>query len=231
MDLFEFEETGECFRAQVMMMRKININNYRQPEPKQKKPQQPKCPYRKGSRKFKLYKKLNKVPINSTTNKFHDKRLSNYMIHDQKKNGSIEARRFTTKTKSTYEDLTDPKDTYFMVNCGDNIFIRLSAKSYFKLSRLRKIIIISQGVVRDDGAYEDDVLYSDSRVFDTINGLLRALTEERIRCDCIYETQIKNCGYSLYDFRYKIMTLDKSGKYKYYDDINRFCRQYHLTLI
>lgn len=227
MELLELEETDECLRAWFMMKNKMNINCHQISQKKKKQ----KCPYRKGSRKFKMYKKLNNAPVNSTTARFHDKRLSNYIILDRKKNGEIKAGRFTSRVKTDFQDVSEQKDTYFIVNCADNIFIRLSSKSYFKLSRLRKVMIISQCVVRDDGSCEDEVLYNDSRTFDTINGLLRALTEERIRCDCIYETQIKNCGYSLYDFRYKIMTVDKSGKYKYYNDINKFCRHYDLILI
>ncbi len=194
-------------------------------EVKTEKDKKPKVTFKKGSHKYEMYKTLKKLKIRKSVTKFHEKRLMNLAVGTSQKD--------SCKEFNTPINLSDinTKKSYVMINCADNIFLRVDIASYVKMKKLRKVIIETKWCVRDDGADDYDTIYSDRRTFDTINGLLRAMTEERIRCDCIYETQIKSCGFSLYDFRYKVMTLSKSGEYKFYKNINKFCLDYGIKLI
>lgn len=223
--LIELEPTKEFYKECVAMRRGVNSRYVTKPEKKSG------IPFKKGSSKFKMCKKLKNTKTRNTTVKFHDKRMKNFSIASADQ--YIEGEAFTTSISADGMSLLDTyrnKETSIMINCGDNIFRRLTRKSYFKLCKLRRVMITSSCVVRDD-TDDETVLHKDTRVIETINSLLRILTEERIRCDCIYETQIKYCGFSLYDFKYKIMSLDKNGKYHYYSDINKFCKEYRLDLI
>ena len=194
-------------------------------EVKAENEKKPKVTFKKGSHKYEMYKTLKKLKIRKSVTKFHEKRLMNLAVGTAQKDSCKE---FNTPINPSG---INTKKSYVMINCADNIFLRVDIASYLKLKKLRKVIIETKWCVRDDGADEYDTIYSDRRTFDTINGLLRAMTEERIRCDCVYETQIKSCGFSLYDFRYKIMTLSKSGEYKFYKNINKFCLDYGIKLI
>lgn len=193
-------------------------------EVKKENEKKPKVTFKKGSHKYEMYKTLKKLKIRKSVTKFHEKRLMNLAVGTAQKDSCKE---FNTPISPSI----NTKKSYVMINCADNIFLRVDIASYLKLKKLRKVIIETKWCVRDDGADEYDTIYSDRRTFDTINGLLRAMTEERIRCDCVYETQIKSCGFSLYDFRYKIMTLSKTGEYKFYKNINKFCLDYGIKLI
>lgn len=185
----------------------------------------PKVTFKKGTHKYEMYKALKKLKIRKSVTKFHEKRLMNLAINTAQKDSCKE---FNTPINPS--DI-NTKKSYVMINCADNIYLRVDIASYLKMKKLRKVIIETKWCVRDDGAADYETIYSDRRTFDTINGLLRAMTEERIRCDCIYETQIKSCGFSLYDFRYKIMAVTKSGEYKFYKNINKFCLAYGIKLI
>lgn len=186
-------------------------------------------PFKKGTKKYKLYKALSKAQNHDGVSKFHEKRFVNLAISHV---GKTKCEEFTNKLSS--EDIhrlsVKKSRNYILIGCSGGVYRRIKISSYMKLIKLRKVIIESRCVSRTDcGDYE--TVYKDRIIVDSINRLLKILTEERIRCDCIYELQLKSRGYDMYDFKYKIMTLDKSGEYKFYGDINDFCKEFVLEMI
>lgn len=222
--MFKFEETDQAH------VRMSQMKNHSYVKPDKPKADKPKLPFKKGTRKYSLYKKLNKAPIERNSIGFHEKELRNIAITDVNK---VKAVDFYTKiSNEDIDKLTKrTKVISVLINCSDGIFRRISLKSYLKLCKLHKIIIVRECVIQDPCQFVCTVTDSDKRIITTINHLLRYLTEERIRCDCIYETQVRSRGYDMYDFKYRIMTVDTKGNYKYYNDINKFCKKFMLDLI
>ena len=196
-------------------------------KPKEKS-NQPK--FKKGSWKHWLYKKLKKMYIPKSVEKFHDTKLENYVIYsDTKPRLMISSSKLT---KSTIEKLEKKyKNPYLLINSGEDMFTKVSLDSYKKLLGIDKIIIQFEFSVTDDG--EDPYTVDEQLIqIDSINKLFYYLNGESFRIGGLYELQAKISFYSMYDIKHKIMVHRKDGTVETYkNDINKFIKAYGLRLI
>lgn len=191
------------------------------------KPEEPK--FKKGSWKHWLYKKLKKMYIPKSVEKFHDTKLENYVIYsDTKPRLMISSSKLT---KSTIEKLEKKyKNPYLLINSGEDMFTKVSLDSYKKLLGIDKIVIQFEIVVTDD----DDPYTADDQLIqiDSINKLFYYLNGENFRISGLYDLQAKISFYSTYDIKHKIMVHRKDGTVETYkNDINKFIKAYGLRLI
>lgn len=198
--------------------------------PKSNKKKSSKKPFKKGSWKDWLYRKLIKLRTPSNVSHFHDMSAENLIIHRKSKpNVTFSKRRFTESQLSKLEKRY-PDDCYILINCGESMFYRLSLKSYLKLCKIDRMIVNMDLYAEDDYDQGTYVIQEFDRTIYTINDLLHFVIYLRSLIDGVAETQSQMCGFTYHKYKFTTVIISANGKAKAYKgDFNEVLQEYEIT--
>ena len=175
----------------------------------------------KSDKAKKLLKEIKKSRAPKDVKNFHSTKLKNYSISEDDK---IEFRNSRTKLRL-------PKQAYVLINIGEDLFYRLSVKTYNKLTKLSYVTIEFHLTVQDDYMKKPQNVFKQTKVIFSINDLLHYMVNSRYLVDVVYGIQDKASIFSDYDFQFRILEVENSGKMEYFKSINEFLQKYNLRQI
>ena len=193
------------------------------PKKSKKKPK-----FKKGTWKHWLWKKLKSWKSGKSVEDFHFTRLENLIIYnDGKPKVKIFSSQYSLDKIRKYQDTY--KDAYLLINSTDQMYTRISLKSYLKLMEVDKIAINFRLRARYDCDVEVADVYELDEVIDSINELCRFINYHRQAINGVYEIQSQCCGYTDYEFKFKILVMKRDGSTETYkSDMNDFMKAYGL---
>ena len=164
-----------------------------------------KRPFKKGSWKMWLYKKLKKWKSSKHVSDFHFTKQINVFLTERKD----KVKAFVSGQKPTDEQLKrlqkHKDDSFVLINCGEGIYTRISVRCYLKLLEVDRIAISISMICSDDAGDEEFSAYDDEQVFDNINSFLSWVNYYRQLVYGVCEVQSHMCGF-MYT-RYKAKTV------------------------
>ena len=204
------------------------VQNETQQEEESKKP--PKKPFKKGSWKAWLYKKLIKIRTPSTVSHFHDNTLENVILHRKSKPNAVFSRKKFTEDQLMKLEKKHPDDCYLLINCGESMFYQISVKSYPKLCKIDRMIVTMDLYAEDDYDQGMYVIQEFDRTLYTINDLLHFVIYLRSLIDGVAETQAQMCGFTYHKYKFCTVILHANGKAKAFKgDFNEVLKEYGIT--
>lgn len=214
----------------VLIPKKVKEDKVPQKPKKEKPEKQHKNPFKKGSWKSYMYKRLKKWRSSKLSPDFHFVKLENIilMTDGETPKVSLFNRRLT---KGKLEKLkTKHPECAVLINCGCNTYLKISLKSYLKLIEIDKICISVAITALDDGFNERFDFYDNEQVITNINDLMNFINYHRQCIEGIYEIQANVCSFTDVDFKFKIVVLKRNGKAEVYKgDMNDFMAAYSIT--
>lgn len=194
------------------------------PEKKSKKP------FKKGSWKAWLFKKLKKWKSSKHVQDFHFVKQENLIIVG--KDGKLK----TTLTGHKPDDKLieklekNKKNSFILINCGENIFTKISVKTYLKLMEIDRIAISVTLRCSDDAGEEEFDAYDDEQVFDNINSFLSWVNYYRQLVYGVCEIQSHMCGFMYTRYKAKTLIRKVDGTFETYKgDFNEVLKAYDIT--
>lgn len=200
---------------------------------KDKSPKVKKIKFKKGSWKYWLYKKLNNWnPFTKNIKDFHFTKLTNYMVCTDGEKSQCIGFQKALETNNVKKLNKKYKNCAILINAYDDIFMKLSVKSYLKLSDIDKIAISKKVTCWFDGEKDDESdLLSHEDVIDNINELCYQIANHRFLIAGISEIQANACGFTDYSYKFKIVVMKTDGSVETYKgDMNDFMKAYDLKL-
>lgn len=194
---------------------------------KKKEKKSSKRPFKKGSWKMWLYKKIKRWKSQSSVVDFHFIKQENLIVTDR--NGKVKT--LITGQKPTDEQMKKLQkhkdDVFILINCGEGIFTRISLKCYQKLMKVDKIAVSIRLICSDDAGEEEFDAFDDEQVFDNINSFLSWVNYYRQLVYGVCEVQSHMCGfmYTRYKARTVISFTDGSVK-AYKGDFNEVLTEF-----
>lgn len=199
------------------------------PAEKKQKRAHKKHPFRRGSWKDFLYTKIRKWKSSKYVDDFHFVKLENIVVYRKSKPKAILTRK--KLTKSQLEKLQDKyDDCYILINSYDNVFVRLTLKSYMKLIEIDKIAISYKMEGIEDG-YEDEKypVYDLEQVIDNINDLMSWINYYRQLIAGVCEVQASCCNFTIFEFKVKTVVQMRDGTLKTYKgDFNEVMQDFDI---
>lgn len=202
------------------------------PAKKKKKEKINKPKFKKGSWKHYLWKKIRDWRSSQYVEDFHFVKLENLVIYrddSSKDKGKLSI--YTTKNrlkKKQLDKLKKSDDAYVLVNTYDQMYTKIPIKSYLKLIEIDKIIFDLTLTGIDDGGDKFDV-YGKTDIVDNINDLMRYVNIQRQGIEGVYDIQAACCGYTIFEFKFKIVVSKLNGEaVTYKSDMNDFMKDYGL---
>ena len=156
------------------------------PEKISKKEKNPKKPFKKGSWKNWLLKKLRKFKSPPSVKSFHFSKLTNYVIYQSKK---LKVSEFHVPLDDDMITSLKEKDECMVLIRGDNhTFFEISLKAYQKLCNVERMIVNYQliGIEDDDSKV---TLMENTRAITSINDLMSFINYYRQPVDGVMEVQ------------------------------------------
>lgn len=188
-----------------------------------------KIKFKKGKWKYELFKRLSSWASSIYSVNFHFVKMENYFVHTEK------GRQICTPTKewiskSVLKKSKSDKSAFVMINSYDDVFTKVSVKTYMKLMKINRLIIDFQLFGSYDGTEEYNV-YSDTTVIDNVNDLLHYVNRHRQSIDGIYDIESYCCGYTTHRYDFRILVQYQNGEVKtYHSDMNDFMKDHGLYL-
>lgn len=188
-----------------------------------------KNPFKKGSWKAWLFKKAKKWKSSKLVSDFHFTKLENIVVYENDKPKVILSK--TKIGKDKLKKLADKPNCYILINARDNVFVKLSIKSYLKLMKVNKMAITITVYGKDDGREDDPyIVYDDEMVLDNINDLMNWVNYLRQLINGVMSMQAQCCGYVWYDFKVKTVIIKTDGEPETYKgDFNEVMKAYNIT--
>lgn len=182
-------------------------------------------PFKKGSRKWYLFKTLLKHKVMSIYSGFHNIKQNNYFfVKKNNKNFKV----ISFKKSILNNDGFNNKDAFIMINIGNQTYVKISTKSYKKLVSITKMIINYRliAVDDDDEKYE---IYSKDIIIDSINDLFNWINYYRQLIDGVAEIQSDCCNFTFYKYKVSTIVFKENNKSEVYTgDFNDFMKKYGL---
>lgn len=205
------------------------IQLIRRTEPKERKADKDpkKNPFKKGTWKAWLFKKLRKWKSSKHVQDFHFVKQENLIVINRK--GKTKAVMSGGKPdEATLQKLVkNKKDAFVLINCGEGVFIRISVKCYLKLMEIDRIAVSIQLRCSDDSGDEEFDAYDDEQVFDNINSFLSWVNYYRQLVYGVCEVQSHMCGFMYTRYKSKVIIRKVDGSVESYKgDFNEVLSEY-----
>lgn len=205
---------------------------YNPVEDDNKSKNQKKIKFKKSSWKHWLYHKLkNWNPFSKNVKDFHFSKLSNYLVCID--GDKSQCSKFQKALDSA--DLKKLEKKYsncaVLINAYDDIFMKLSIKSYLKLCKIEKMIMSKSIKAYFDSDEEDYDVIDQEIVIDNINELCYQISFHRFTISGIDEIQANAYGFTDYVYKFKILIIKTDGNVETYKgDMNSFMKSYDMKL-
>lgn len=188
--------------------------------------------FKKSSWKHHLWKRIRDWRSSRYVEEFHFVKLENLVIYEEDSSGGdSKLRVYTTRNRLKKKQLSKLKksdNAYVLVNSYDQMYTKVPLKSYLKLIEIDKIAFDLTLTGVDDDGEEFDVL-TQTVVVDNINDLMRYINTQRQGIEGVYEVEAACCGYTTFEFRFKIVVSKLNGEViTYKSDMNDFMSDYGL---
>lgn len=186
-----------------------------------------KNPFKKGSWKAWLYKKLKKWKSSKYVADFHYMHATNAIIQSKNKTKTVI---MSTRPDDDMVDKLKSKkyrDAMVMIDCGEGVYLRISSKCYCKLMEIDRIAINVSLKAQEDG--EDDFfdVFDEDKVYDNINTLLSWVNYYRQLVNGIGEIQCRCCWFTYVKYNCKTVVQKRDGSIETYKgDFNEFLTAY-----
>ena len=215
----------------LVLIPKKTKNDKSESKPKKEKPEKAhKNPFKKGSWKSYMYKRLKKWKPSKLSPDFHFVKSENIILMTDGETPKVSL--FNHRlTKGKLEKLKQKhQDCAVLINCGVNTYLKISLKSYLKLIEIDKIYISVSITALDDGFNERFDFYNTEQVITNINDLMSFVNYHRQCIEGIYEIQANVCSFTDVNFKFKIVVLKRNGKAEVYKgDMNDFMAAYDIS--
>lgn len=210
----------------IQLIRKSETSMKEDESPKNAK-KSSKRPFKKGSWKMWLFKKLKKWRSPKSVVGFHH--IKTPSVYITKRNDKVKC--FISEQKPSEEQLKKlqkhKSDSFVLINCGEGIYTRISMKCYLKLLEVDRIAVAITLVCTDDSGDEEFDAYNDEQVFDSINSFLSWVNYYRQLCYGVCETQSHMCGFMYTRYKAKTVIRYTDGSVKAFKgDFNEVLKEF-----
>ena len=197
------------------------------PEKTSKKEKNPKKPFKKGSWKNWLLKKLRKFKSPSSVKSFHCSKVKNYVIYQSKK---LKVSEFHVPLDDDMITSLKEKDECMVLIRGENhTFFEISLKAYQKLCNVDRMIVNYQLIGIEDDDDSKVILMENTRVITSINDLMSFINYYRQLVDGVMEVQSNCFGFTQYAYKVKTVVINKDGIPKAFKgDLNEVLEYFHI---
>ena len=201
--------------------------------PKKKKPKWKKFkwdnPFKKKSWKFALYKYASMLKPSKNTVDFHFTKLENIVVYRPDKPKAILQK--GPLSKKDMEMLLDAyPDCYILINSYDNLYTKISLKTYRALCDVHNITVSLSLNVYADGEDESFGVYNTMHSFSNINELMSWIIYLRKLIDGVGEVQTLCCNYDYFEFDIRTIVVYEDGSTDTFKgDFNEFMEHFHLV--
>ena len=201
--------------------------------PKKKKPKLKKFkwdnPFKKKSWKFALYKYASMLKPSKNTMDFHFTKLENIVVYRPNKPKAILQK--GPLSKKDMEMLLDTyPDCYILINSYDNLYTKISLKTYRALCDVHNITVSLSLNVYADGEDESFGVYNTMHSFSNINELMSWIIYLRKLIDGVGEVQTLCCNYDYFEFDIRTIVVYEDGSTDTFKgDFNEFMEHFHLV--
>lgn len=201
--------------------------------PKKKKPKWKKFkwdnPFKKKSWKFALYKYASMLKPSKNTVDFHFTKLENIVVYRPDKPKAILQK--GPLSKKDMEMLLDAyPDCYILINSYDNLYTKISLKTYRALCDVHNITVSMSLNVYADGEDESFGVYNTMHSFSNINELMSWIIYLRKLIDGVGEVQTLCCNYDYFEFDIRTIVVYEDGSTDTFKgDFNEFMEHFHLV--
>ena len=235
MDLFDENGFRVLIRKNARELPAPHKSEYILPKesPKKKKPKWKKFswdnPFKKKSWKFALYKYASMLKPSKNTVDFHFTKLENIIVYRPDKPKAILQK--GPLSKKDMEILLDAyPDCYILINSYDNLYTKISLKTYRALCDVHNITVSMSLNVYADGEDESFGVYNTVHSFSNINELMSWIIYLRKLIDGVGEVQTLCCNYDYFEFDIRTIVVYEDGSTDTFKgDFNEFMEHFHLV--
>ena len=186
-------------------------------------------PFKKKSWKFALYKYASMLKPSKNTVDFHFTKLENIIVYRPDKPKAILQK--GPLSKKDMEMLLDAyPDCYILINSYDNLYTKISLKTYRALCDVHNITVSMSLNVYADGEDESFGVYNTMHSFSNINELMSWIIYLRKLIDGVGEVQTLCCNYDYFEFDIRTIVVYEDGSTDTFKgDFNEFMEHFHLV--
>ena len=186
-------------------------------------------PFKKKSWKFALYKYASMLKPSKNTVDFHFTKLENIVVYRPDKPKAILQK--GPLSKKDMEMLLDAyPDCYILINSYDNLYTKISLKTYRALCDVHNITVSMSLNVYADGEDESFGVYNTMHSFSNINELMSWIIYLRKLIDGVGEVQTLCCNYDYFEFDIRTIVVYEDGSTDTFKgDFNEFMEHFHLV--
>lgn len=186
-------------------------------------------PFKKKSWKFALYKYASMLKPSKNTVDFHFTKLENIVVYRPDKPKAILQK--GPLSKKDMEMLLDAyPDCYILINSYDNLYTKISLKTYRALCDVHNITVSLSLNVYADGEDESFGVYNTMHSFSNINELMSWIIYLRKLIDGVGEVQTLCCNYDYFEFDIRTVVVYEDGSTDTFKgDFNEFMEHFHLV--
>ena len=186
-------------------------------------------PFKKKSWKFALYKYASMLKPSKNTVDFHFTKLENIVVYRPDKPKAILQK--GPLSKKDMEMLLDAyPDCYILINSYDNLYTKISLKTYRALCNVHNITVSMSLNVYADGEDESFGVYNTMHSFSNINELMSWIIYLRKLIDGVGEVQTLCCNYDYFEFDIRTIVVYEDGSTDTFKgDFNEFMEHFHLV--
>ena len=186
-------------------------------------------PFKKKSWKFALYKYASMLKPSKNTVDFHFTKLENIIVYRPDKPKAILQK--GPLSKKDMEMLLDTyPDCYILINSYDNLYTKISLKTYRALCDVHNITVSMSLNVYADGEDESFGVYNTMHSFSNINELMSWIIYLRKLIDGVGEVQTLCCNYDYFEFDIRTIVVYEDGSTDTFKgDFNEFMEHFHLV--
>ena len=186
-------------------------------------------PFKKKSWKFALYKYASMLKPSKNTVDFHFTNLENIVVYRPDKPKAILQK--GPLSKKDMEMLLDAyPDCYILINSYDNLYTKISLKTYRALCDVHNITVSMSLNVYADGEDESFGVYNTMHSFSNINELMSWIIYLRKLIDGVGEVQTLCCNYDYFEFDIRTIVVYEDGSTDTFKgDFNEFMEHFHLV--
>ena len=179
--------------------------------------------------KFALYKYASMLKPSKNTMDFHFTKLENIVVYRPNKPKAILQK--GPLSKKDMEMLLDTyPDCYILINSYDNLYTKISLKTYRALCDVHNITVSMSLNVYADGEDESFGVYNTMHSFSNINELMSWIIYLRKLIDGVGEVQTLCCNYDYFEFDIRTIVVYEDGSTDTFKgDFNEFMEHFHLV--
>ena len=160
---------------------------------------------------------------------FHFTKLENIIVYRPDKPKAILQK--GPLSKKDMEMLLDAyPDCYILINSYDNLYTKISLKTYRALCDVHNITVSMSLNVYADGEDESFGVYNTMHSFSNINELMSWIIYLRKLIDGVGEVQTLCCNYDYFEFDIRTIVVYEDGSTDAFKgDFNEFMEHFHLV--